>query len=86
MKRYIAFAVAAALSVSSCGKKDEARPAASQPPAVKSEDTKKPVAPAPPLPAPDVPKGAEAPSPAPGQPGDTSNPDFKGGGVPDRNK
>ena len=67
MKRYVPLAVAAALLVSGCGKKDDARPAASQPPLVKSEDSKKPLVPAPPLPAPDVPKGAEAPSPPAGQ-------------------
>jgi hypothetical protein len=86
MKSHIPFAVAAALLVWGCGKKDDARPAASQPPLVKSEDSKKTVVPTPPLPAPNVPKGAEAPSPPPGQAGDTSNPDFKGGGVPDKNK
>jgi len=83
MKSYILPAIAAALIISGCGKKDEARPAASQPSVVKSEDEKKP---APSISAPDVPKGAEAPTPMPGQPGDTSNPDFKGGGVPDKNK
>ena len=85
MKSYIAFAVAAALLVSGCGKKDDSRPAASQPPVVKSDDSK-PIVPAPPLPAPAVPKGAEAPSPPAGQAGDTSNPDFKGGGAPDPSK
>lgn len=85
MKSYIPFAIAAALLVSSCGKKDDARPAASQPPLVKSEDSK-PVVPAPPLPAPDVPKGAAAPSPQPGQANDHSSPAFKGGGAPDPNK
>lgn len=85
MKSYIPFAIAAALLVSSCGKKDDARPAASQPPLPKSEDSK-PLVPAPPIPAPIVPKGAEAPTPPAGQAGDTSNPDFKGGGVPEKNK
>ena len=82
MKSYIPFAVAAALLVSGCVKKDDSRPAASQPPVVKSEDSK-PVVPAPPLPAPNVPKGAETPSPQPGQAGDHSSPAFKGGGAPD---
>jgi hypothetical protein len=86
MKSYVPFAVAAALIIGGCEKKDDAPRAASQPPAVKSEDSKKSVDPAAPMSAPVVPKGAEAPSPLPGQPGDTSSPEFKGGGVPDKNK
>lgn len=35
---------------------------------------------------PNVPKGAEAPSPVPGQAGDQSSPGFKGGGKPDPHK
>jgi len=86
MKSYVAVAVAAVLMIGACGKKDDAPSAASQPPVVKSEDSKKSVVPTPPLPAPDVPKEAQAPSPPPGQPGDKSSPEFKGGGVPDKNK
>jgi hypothetical protein len=86
MKSYVPFAVAAALMIGGCGKKDDAPSAASRPPVTKSEDSKKSVVPTPPMPAPVVPKGAEAPSPPPGQPGDTSSPDFKGGGIPDKNK
>ena len=33
-----------------------------------------------------VPKGAETSSPAPGQAGDHSSPDFKGGGKPETHK
>ena len=39
-----------------------------------------PSLPTPPLPDPVVPKGAEAPSPKPGQAGDHSSPTFKDGG------
>ena len=42
--------------------------------------------PAPPLPEAVVPKGAEAPSPLPGQAGDTSSEVFKGGGKQDPHK
>jgi len=42
-----------------------------------------PQAPPPRLPDPIVPKGAEAPSPKPGQAGDTSSEAFKGGGSAD---
>jgi len=45
-----------------------------------------PQAPAPRLPDPIVPKGAEAPSPKPGQAGDTSSEEFKGGGSADPHK
>jgi len=86
MKSYVAVAVAAVLMIGGCGKKDDAPSAASQSPVVKSEDSKKVVVPTSPPPAPDVPKEAQAPSPPPGQPGDTSSPEFKGGGVPDKNK
>ena len=86
MKSYVAVAVAAVLMIGGCGKKDDTPSAAPQPPVTKSEDSKKPVVPTPALPAPVIPKGAEAPSPPPGQPGDTSSPEFKGGGVPDKNK
>ena len=37
------------------------------------------------LPEPVVPKGAQIPSPAPGQANDHSSPAFKGGGKPDPN-
>ena len=86
MKSYVAVALAAVLMIGACGKKDDAPSAAPQPPMVKSEDSKKSVVPTPPPPVPDVPKEAQAPSPPPGQPGDTSSPEFKGGGVPDKNK
>lgn len=87
MKSYVPFAVAAALLLSGCGKKDDSLPVTTQPPVVKSGESK-PVVPAPPLPAPTVPKGkgAEAPSPQPGQVNDHSSPAFKGGGAPDPNK
>ncbi len=42
--------------------------------------------PTPPLPGAVVPKGAEAPSPLPGQAGDTSSEAFKGGGKKDPHK
>jgi hypothetical protein len=45
-----------------------------------------PVSPAPPLPDPVVPKGAESPSPMPGQANDHSSPAFKGGGKEDPHK
>ncbi len=84
--RYIPLVVAAVLLVGGCGKKDEARPVASQPPFVKPEDSKASVIPTPPLPASNAPKGAEAPLPQPGQAGDHSSPAFKAGGVPDKKK
>ncbi|MDO8176958.1 MAG: hypothetical protein Q7T62_01815 [Undibacterium sp.] len=40
----------------------------------------------PPLPDPVVPKGAESPSPMPGQAGDTSSEAFKNGGAKDPHK
>jgi hypothetical protein len=40
----------------------------------------------PPLPDPTVPKGAESPSPMPGQANDHSSPAFKGGGKEDPHK
>jgi hypothetical protein len=45
-----------------------------------------PPSPVPRLPDPVVPKSAEAPSPMPGQAGDTSNPAFKDGGKVDPHK
>ena len=45
-----------------------------------------PPLPPPRLPDPVVPKGAETPSPAPGQSGDTSSESFKGDGKPDPHK
>ena len=45
-----------------------------------------PALPSTPLPDPVVPKGAEAPSPVPGQAGDTSSPAFKDGGKTDPHK
>lgn len=45
-----------------------------------------PTLPSPHLPDPVVPKDAEAPSPMPGQAGDTSNPAFKAGGKADPHK
>ena len=45
-----------------------------------------PASPSPPLPDPVVPKGAESPSPLPGQANDHSSPVFKGGGKEDPHK
>lgn len=45
-----------------------------------------PTLPSAPLPAPVVPKGAEAPTPVPGQAGDHSSPAFKAGGKTDPSK
>ena len=45
-----------------------------------------PASPSPPLPDPVVPKGAESPSPMPGQANDHSSPVFKGGGKEDPHK
>ena len=86
MKRYLTLVVAVALLVGGCGKKDEPRPVASQPPVIKSEDSKASVIPTPPLPASDAAKSPEGPLPQPGQAGDHSSPAFKGGGVPDKKK
>jgi hypothetical protein len=86
MKRYIPLAVAAALLIAGCGKKEEDRLAAPKPPESKPADVKQSTVPAPPLPAPNVPKGAAPELPKPGQANDHSSPAFKGGGVPDKNK
>ena len=86
MKRYLPFAVAAALVFGGCGKKDADQPAAPKPPPMKADDAKQSTVPTPPLPAPDVPKNAEVEAPKPGQANDHSNPTFKGGGVPDKSK
>ena len=83
--RYILI-VAAVLLAGGCGKKDDAQPAAPQPPAIKPGDSKASVIPTPPLPVSDASKGAEGPSPQPGQAGDHSSPAFKAGGVPDKKK
>lgn len=85
MKRYIPFAVAAALVFGGCGK-DADQAAAPKPPQVKPDDAKQSTVPSPPLPPPDVPKNTAAELPKPGQANDHSSPAFKGGGVPDKNK
>ena len=86
MKRYLPFAVAAALVLGGCEKKDADRPVAPKPPQMKPDDAKQSTVPSPPLPAPDVPKNAGAEAPKPGQANDHSSPAFKGGGVPDKSK
>ncbi len=86
MKNYIPLVVAAVLLAGGCGKKEEARPVAPQPPLpslMKPGDPLPPVAPTPLLPAPNAPK-PEAPLPQAGQAGDHSSPAFKGGGAPDK--
>ena len=87
MKISISIAVAAVLLISGCGNKDGAPKSA--PAAVKAEGTTQspvPPSPPPPLPPPNVSKDAEVQSPTPGQANDHSNPSFKGGGAPDKNK
>ena len=85
MKNYIPLVIAAVLLAGGCGKKEEARSVAPEPPLMKPGDSLPPVAPTPPLPAPNAPpKGAEPPLPQAGQAGDHSSPAFKGGGQPDK--
>ena len=86
MKRYIPLAVAAALLIAGCGKKEEERLAAPKAPVSKPEDVKQSTVPTPPLPSPNVPTGTAPELPKPGQANDHSSPAFKGGGVPDKNK
>jgi hypothetical protein len=86
MRRYIPLVIVAALLVAACGKNEDARPGNATRPLVKPEEAKPSAAPTPSPPAPHVPKGSAAPSPKPGQANDHSNPEFKGGGVPDKQK
>jgi hypothetical protein len=72
----------AILLAAGCGKSEP--PSSPQPPAQAPAErsTVSTGVPVPPLPDPVVPKGAEAPTPQPGQAGDHSSPAFKGGGKP----
>jgi hypothetical protein len=72
----------AVLLAAGCGKKDEPAPAASSAPA----ESRTAAAPPPPLPEGDKSKGGEVQQPQPGQANDHSNPAFKAGGAPDKNK
>ena len=89
MKFSILIAVASVFTIYGCGKQGDAPTAAAPTPAVKAEDAKQPAVPPTPatsLPAPKNSKDAEAQLPTPGQANDHSNPAFKRGGVPDKNK
>jgi len=79
-----ALSLGAVLAATGCGKAVET-PAPQVTPAATSTSSP-PATAITPLPAPVVPKSAEAPSPAPGQAGDTSNPAFKDGGKVDPHK
>jgi hypothetical protein len=72
----------AILLAAGCGKSEPL--SSPQPPAQAASGQAAPSAsvPVPPLPDPVVPKGAEAPTPKPGQAGDHSSPAFKDGGKP----
>ena len=85
MKRGLLLVVAVSLWAGGCGKKEDAPPAVSPPPGVQVEPSKTAVVPPPP-PRIDTAKGAEVDLPKPGQANDHSNPEFKGGGEPDRKK
>lgn len=90
MKRPIAvlaFGAATALFAVGCGKTADPPLPKVAPAAPSVQGTmSSPTLPSAPLPDPVVPKGAEAPSPAPGQAGDTSSPAFKDGGKKDPHK
>lgn len=73
---------AVVLLAGGCGKKDDPQPVASPAPA----ESRTAAIPPPALPAGDKARGAEAQLPQPGQANDHSNPAFKGGGMPDKNK
>ena len=89
MKRPIsllAICVAAALFAAGCGKTDVPPTPGVPKLAPPAQGTSSTPAQPPPMPAPDVPKGAEAAAPVPGQAGDQSSPAFKGGGKADPHK
>lgn len=79
----LAIFVFAALFAAGCSKTDSPAPkTAVQAPLAKDIV----VSPAETIPDPVTRKGAEAPTPKPGQAGDHSSPGFKGGGAPDPRK
>lgn len=82
----VLIAVALVLVAGGCGRKDDPQPAASSPPAVQADAPRTAAVSPPPLPAGDQAKGGEVQAPPPGQANDHSNPAFKGGGTPDKNK
>ena len=82
MKCTIPLVLVVAVLVVSCGKKEEVRVDAPQPPQAPSQGEYVPTTPLPDRPAPDVPKDAGE-YPKPGQTNNHSSPDFKGGTAPD---
>jgi len=90
MKRFIpmlAICAGTVLIAAGCNKTANSPPpeAAQQAPSGQGAVVTPPM-PTPRLPDPIVPRGAEAPSPTPGQAGDTSSEAFKGGGRADPHK
>ena len=82
MKNYLAIGIALAM-LAGCGNKSEPKTAAPAPP-VAPKDVPSSIVPTPPAPPNAVDDGIQRP--APGQAGDTSSPNFKGGGKPDPKK
>lgn len=77
----LAICAGTAMLAAGCSKTDNPPPRESAQQAPSDQGTvAAPQAPPPRLPDPIVPKGAEAPSPMPGEAGDTSSEAFKGGG------
>ena len=83
----LALCAGAALFAAGCGKTDiPPPPKVALPAPTVQGGLSTPTLPTAPLPEPVVPKGAEAPSPTPGQAGDHSTPAFKAGGKNDPHK
>ena len=83
----LALCTGAALFAFGCGKTESPPLPKITPPTLSVQGgLSTPTLPTAPLPEPKVPKGAEAPSPMPGQAGDHSTPAFKAGGKTDPHK
>lgn len=86
MNTHLLLAVIVALFAAGCGKTEDNTKSVPQPSLMQPGDAVPSSAPTPPLPAPVVSKSAETDLPKPGQAGDHSAPDFKGGGKTDTAK
>ena len=83
----LALCTATVLFAAGCNKaNDPPQPNLSQKASPAPGSSPTPAVKAPDMPDPNVPKGAEAAAPVPGQAGDQSSPAFKGGGKTDPHK
>lgn len=83
MKCTIPLVLIVAVLMVSCGKSEDVRVDAPQPPQTQSQGTNMPTTALPDRPAPDVPKEAVGEYPKPGQTNNHSSPGFKGGTAAD---